>query len=137
MAAKRKTTAKKAIKKAPKKAPKKTAAKASKKAASTRIAKVTPSRDGLRWSIALSDGATHAVSAAAAQSVGLRVGGAWSKATDAKVRNAEADQELFKRAMSVLAQRGRMPAAKLEKALGADARAKSTVAALKRNGWIA
>ena len=85
MAAKRKTTAKKAIKKAPKKAPKKTAAKASKKAASTRIAKVTPSRDGLRWSIALSDGATHAVSAAAAQSVGLRVGGAWSKATDAKV----------------------------------------------------
>lgn len=130
MAAKRKTATTKRV---AKKTPRRTVA----KAASLRVAKVTPSRDGLRWTIALSDGAKHAVSAAAAQSVGVRVGGAWSGSTGTKLRNAEADQELFKRAMSVLSKRGRMAGPALEKLLGSDPRAKRTVAALKRNGWIA
>lgn len=106
-------------------------------AARISVKKVTPSRDGLRWTLALSDGASHKVSSAAAQSLGIAVGRAWSAGMLAKFANAEKDQELFQRAMAALAKRGKMEAPRLEKFLGGDARAKRTVAALKRNGWIA
>lgn len=96
----------------------------------------TPSRDGAMWTLSLSDGAKAKVSAAAAQSAGVRVGGAWSAAIATRVQSAADDQKLFLRAMQVLAKKGRTGASALSKLLGGDARAKRTVAALKKNGWI-
>jgi len=134
-----KEAARKVTSKATSKATRKATSAPKAKAAAARIsvAKVTPSRDGLRWTVALSDGASHKVSSAAAQSLGIAVGGAWGAGTLSRVAGAEKDQELFKRAMAALAKRGKMEAPTLEKLLGGDPRAKRTVAALRRNGWIA
>ncbi len=106
------------------------------KAASIKVLAATPSRDGAAWTLSLSDGAKAKVSAAAAQSAGVRVGGAWSAAIATRVQSAADDQKLFLRAMQVLAKKGRTGASALSKLLGGDARAKRTVAALKKNGWI-
>ena len=106
------------------------------KAASIKVMAATPSRDGAMWTLTLSDGAKAKVSAAAAQSAGVRVGGAWSAAIATRVQSAADDQKLFLRAMQVLAKKGRTGASALSKLLGGDARAKRTVAALKKNGWI-
>ena len=66
----------------------------------------------------------------------MRVGGAWSSALAARVESAADDQKVFLRAMEVLAKKGRTTATVLSKLLGGDVRAKRTVAALKKNGWI-
>ncbi|MEY4118687.1 MAG: hypothetical protein RLZZ116_2015, partial [Planctomycetota bacterium] len=83
MAVRTKATSKKTTgKKAPGKKP--TGAKSSKKAAKASAApsakavaitvlKATPSRDGAMWTLSLSNGAKAKVSAAAAQSAGVRV----------------------------------------------------------------
>ena len=106
------------------------------KAASIKVLSATPSRDGAMWTLTLSDGAKAKVSAAAAQSAGVRVGGAWSAANATRVQSAADDQKLFLRAMQVLSKKGRTGASALSTMLGGDARAKRTVAALKKNGWI-
>lgn len=145
MAATRTTLKKKTPAKKTKAPAKKTKAPASGKKApakkpsarTTRVVKITPSADGARWTVLLSDGASRRVSAAAAQSVGVRVGGAWSDSTAAKVAGAAEDQKLFQRAMAVLAKRGRMAGSELEKVLGAGPGSKRAVAALRRNGWLA
>lgn len=114
----------------------KPAAKPRAKASAILVLKATPSRDGAMWTLSLSNGAKAKVSAAAAQSAGVRVGGAWSSALAARVQSAADDQKVFLRAMEVLAKKGRTSAAVLSKLLGGDVRAKRTVAALKKNGWI-
>lgn len=106
------------------------------KPASIKILSATPSRDGAMWTLALTNGAKAKVSAAAAQSAGVRVGGAWSTAVAARVQSAADDQRLFLRAMQVLAKKGRTSASALSALLGGDARAKRTVSVLKKNGWI-
>lgn len=146
MAVRTKATSKKTTgEKAPGKKP--TGAKSSKKAAKAPAApsakavaitvlKATPSRDGAMWTLSLSNGAKAKVSAAAAQSAGVRVGGGWSSALATRVQSAADDQKVFLRAMEMLAKNGRTSAAALSKLLGGDVRAKRTVAALKKNGWI-
>jgi hypothetical protein len=146
MAAKKKSSKKAATKKSPGKkatsnraASKKASSKkaTSKKApAALRVLKATPSRDGSMWTLSISNGAKPKVSAAAAQSAGVCVGGAWSDALAARVKAAAEDQSVFLRAMQVLAKKGRTTAPALTKLLGGDARAKRTVATLKKNGWI-
>jgi len=109
---------------------------ATSKAASVKVLAATPSRDGAMWTLSLSNGAKAKVGSAAAQSAGVRVGGAWSASIATRVQSAADDQKLFLRAMQVLAKKGRTGASALSKLLGGDARAKRTVAALKKNGWI-
>ena len=138
MAVRKKAIVKKAsrMKSARGSAKKPAAARSTAKAAAIRVLEATPSRDGAMWTLALSNGAKAKVSAAAAQSAGVRVGGAWSAAIATRVQSAADDQKLFLRAMQVLSKKGRTGASALSTMLGGDARAKRTVAALKKNGWI-
>ena len=155
MAARKKSTTKKAVKTATKKTTKKVTKKAATKkeatkkeatkkeatkkeatSASLKIATVTPSRDGAVWTLAMSNGGKVKVPAAAAQSVGVRVGGPWSAKVADKVEQAAFEQVLFTRAMELLAKKGRTTTESLLKILGGDAKAKRAVAELKKHGWI-
>lgn len=136
MAVRKKATGKKAKSAKTQKKAAKSPAKPRAKASAITVLKATPSRDGAMWTLSLSNGAKAKVSAAAAQSAGVRVGGAWSSALATRVQSAADDQKVFLRAMEVLAKKGRTTAAVLSKLLGGDVRAKRTVTALKKNGWI-
>ena len=130
-AAKSKTTKSKA---APQKA------RATKPAAATvgssRIASITPSKSGEHWTLVLESGAKATVASAPAQNAGVKVGATWSAAMAKRVLEAAIELEMFTRALSMLAQDGRMTRPALTKALGGDARAKSTVASLASHGWL-
>ncbi|MFZ4749010.1 MAG: hypothetical protein ACOYMM_00745 [Phycisphaerales bacterium] len=117
----------------------KTTAKAAKKPAattSTRIASITPSKNGAHWTLVLESGAKATVASAPAQNAGVKVGATWSAAMAKRVLEADMELELFTRAMSMLAQDGHMGRAALTKELGGDRRAKATVASLAEHGWI-
>ena len=131
-----KTTAKAA--KSSAKAAKSTAKAAKKPAAttSTRIASITPSKNGAHWTLVLESGAKATVASAPAQNAGVKVGATWSAAMAKRVLEADMELELFTRAMSMLAQDGHMGRAALTKELGGDRRAKATVASLAEHGWI-
>jgi hypothetical protein len=132
----------KAAKSAPKAAKSTTKAaksttKAAKSAAGVRIASITPTKDGAHWTLVLTSGARAKVASAPAQSAGVKVGGPWSAAVAQRVLEAAIEQEMFTRAMSLLARDGRMARADLAKELGSDPRARRTVASLVKHGWIA
>jgi hypothetical protein len=76
------------------------------------------------------------IASAPAQSSGVKVGGPWSAAVAQRVLEAAIEQEMFTRAMSMLARDGRMMRADLSRELGGDARARRTVASLVKHGWI-
>lgn len=105
-------------------------------AASLKVASVTPSRDGAAWTLTLSSGVKIKVPAAAAQSVGVRVGGPWTTKVADAVEQAAFEQMLFTRAMELLAKKGRTSTESLLEILGGDAKAKRAVAELKKHGWI-
>jgi hypothetical protein len=128
-------SAPKAAKSAPKAA--KSTTKAAKSAAGVRIASITPTKDGAHWTLVLTSGARAKVASAPAQSAGVKVGGPWSAAVAQRVLEAAIEQEMFTRAMSLLARDGRMARADLAKELGSDPRARRTVASLVKHGWIA
>ena len=143
-------TAKKTAKKISKKATTKVATKVVKKVATkvatktatktatiaaTKITAITPSGSA-QWTLTLSNGTKVKVAAAAAQSVGVRVNGAWSDAVATRLAKSADDQKAFTKAMQLLARSGAMTRATLETKLGSDARAKQTVAALVANGWV-
>jgi hypothetical protein len=135
-------SAPKAAKSAPKAAKSTTKAaksttKAAKSAAGVRIASITPTKDGAHWTLVLTSGARAKVASAPAQSAGVKVGGPWSAAVAQRVLEAAIEQEMFTRAMSLLARDGRMARADLAKELGSDPRARRTVASLVKHGWIA
>jgi hypothetical protein len=134
-AAKSTTKAANSAPKAAKSAPK--ATKAAKSAAGVRIASITPTKDGAHWTLVLTSGARAKVASAPAQSAGVKVGGPWSAAVAQRVLEAAIEQEMFTRAMSLLARDGRMARADLAKELGSDPRARRTVASLVKHGWIA
>lgn len=139
-----KKTVKKAAKKAAKKSAKKTAKKTAKKPAkktvkqaATSVAAIAPVADGERWEFFLEDGSSVIASAAAAQSIGLGVGGAWNSAVARKLSSAEDDQRAFADAMKLLAKgRRTWTRSTLAAKLGGDARARRAVASLAENGWI-
>ena len=119
--------------------PAKSTAKPAKKPAattSTRIASITPSKNGAHWTLVLESGAKATVASAPAQNAGVKVGATWSAAMAKRVLEADMELELFTRAMSMLAQDGHMGRAALTKQLGGDRRAKATVASLAEHGWI-
>jgi hypothetical protein len=118
------------VKKTAKKAVKKTTA-----IAATKITAITPSGSA-QWTLTLSNGTKVKVAAAAAQTVGVRVNGAWSDAVATRLAKSADDQKAFTKAMQLLARSGAMTRATLETKLGSDARAKQTVAALVANGWV-
>lgn len=120
------------------KAAKSTATAAKKPAAttSTRIASITPSKNGAHWTLVLESGAKATVASAPAQNAGVKVGATWSAAMAKRVLEADMELELFTRAMSMLAQDGHLGRAALTKELGGDRRAKATVASLAEHGWI-
>lgn len=128
-------SAPKAAKSAPKAA--KSTTKAAKSAAGVRIASITPTKDGAHWTLVLTSGARAKVASAPAQSAGVKVGGPWSAAVAQRVLEAAIEQEMFTRAMSLLARDGRMARADLAKELGSDPRARRAVASLVKHGWIA
>ena len=137
----KKTTTKVATKVVTKTA-KKTVAIAAKKTATktttiaaTKITAITPSGSA-QWTLTLSNGTKVKVAAAAAQTVGVRVNGAWSDAVATRLAKSADDQKAFTKAMQLLARSGAMTRATLETKLGSDARAKQTVAALVANGWV-
>ena len=103
---------------------------------SSRIASVTPSKSGEHWTLVLESGAKATVASAPAQNAGVKVGATWSAAMAKRVLEAAIELEMFTRALSMLAQDGRMTRPALTKALGGDARAKSTVASLASHGWL-
>jgi hypothetical protein len=132
--------AKKAVaKKAPaKKTPAKNTAKnTAKKPAAVVIASITPTKDGASWTVKTNTGDAIKLPTGAAQSAGIKVGGAWSPTVLGRVLEAQRDQELFTKAMAMLAKDGKTSRAQLEKSLGGDAGAKRAVATLAKNGWIA
>ena len=137
----KKTTTKVATKVATKvvtKTAKKTATKTTTKTttiAATKITAITPSGSA-QWTLTLSNGTKVKVAAAAAQTVGVRVNGAWSDAVATRLAKSADDQKAFTKAMQLLARSGAMTRATLETKLGSDARAKQTVAALVANGWV-
>ena len=121
-----------------KKTAKKTATKTTTKTttiAATKITAITPSGSA-QWTLTLSNGTKVKVAAAAAQTVGVRVNGAWSDAVATRLAKSADDQKAFTKAMQLLARSGAMTRATLETKLGSDARAKQTVAALVANGWV-
>jgi hypothetical protein len=118
------------VKKTAKKTVKKTTA-----IAATKITAITPSGSA-QWTLTLSNGTKVKVAAAAAQSVGVRVNGAWSDAVATRLAKSADDQKAFTKAMQLLARSGAMTRATLETKLGSDPRAKRTVAALVANGWV-
>ena len=137
-----KKTAKKISKKATTKVATKVATKTAKKTvtktatiAATKITAITPSGSA-QWTLTLSNGTKVKVAAAAAQTVGVRVNGAWSDAVATRLAKSADDQKAFTKAMQLLARSGAMTRATLETKLGSDARAKQTVAALVANGWV-
>lgn len=137
-----KKTAKKISKKATTKVATKVATKTAKKTvtktatiAATKITAITPSGSA-QWTLTLSNGTKVKVAAAAAQTVGVRVNGAWSDAVATRLAKSADDQKTFTKAMQLLARSGAMTRATLETKLGSDARAKQTVAALVANGWV-
>jgi len=65
-----------------------------------------------------------------------KVGAAWTPALAARVEQAALDQLAFTHAMEALATKGAIRRTELEKLLGGDARAKRTVDALVKNGWV-
>lgn len=133
----KKTTTKVAMK-AVTKVAKKTAKKTVKKTtaiAATKITAITPSGSA-QWTLTLSNGTKVKVAAAAAQTVGVRVNGAWSDAVATRLAKSADDQKAFTKAMQLLARSGAMTRATLETKLGSDPRAKQTVAALVANGWV-
>ena len=103
---------------------------------SSRIASITPSKSGEHWTLVLESGAKATVASAPAQNAGVKVGATWSAAMAKRVLEAAIELEMFTRALSMLAQDGRMTRPALTKALGGDARAKSTVASLASHGWL-
>ena len=103
--------------------------------AATKITAITPSGSA-QWTLTLSNGTKVKVAAAAAQTVGVRVNGAWSDAVATRLAKSADDQKTFTKAMQLLARSGAMTRATLETKLGSDARAKRTVAALVANGWV-
>jgi hypothetical protein len=109
----------------------------SKKTTAVTIVKATPSRSGAEWMLTLSDGGKAKVDSAAAQSIGVRVGGKWSDAVAARIAGASKDQALFTRAMHAISRKPATGRAALAKLLGGDDRAKATVAVLAKHGWIA
>jgi hypothetical protein len=137
----KKTTTKvatKAVKKVATKVATNTAKKTVKKTtaiAATKITAITPSGSA-QWTLTLSNGTKVKVAAAAAQTVGVRVNGAWSDAVATRLAKSADDQKAFTKAMQLLARSGAMTRATLETKLGSDARAKQTVAALVANGWV-
>ncbi len=137
-----KKTAKKISKKATTKVATKVATKTAKKTvkktatiAATKITAITPSGSA-QWTLTLSNGTKVKVAAAAAQTVGVRVNGAWSDAVATRLAKSADDQKAFTKAMQLLARSGAMTRATLETKLGSDARAKQTGAALVANGWV-
>jgi len=135
-----KKVAKKAVAKkaTAKKAPAKNTAKnTAKKAAAVVIASITPTKDGASWTVKTNTGDAIKLPTGAAQSAGIKVGGAWSPTVLGRVLEAQRDQELFTKAMALLAKDGKTSRAQLEKSLGGDAGAKRAVATLAKNGWIA
>ena len=127
-------TAKKTVAIAAKKTAKKPTTKTTTIAA-TKITAITPSGSA-QWTLTLSNGTKVKVAAAAAQTVGVRVNGAWSDAVATRLAKSADDQKAFTKAMQLLARSGAMTRATLETKLGSDARAKQTVAALVANGWV-
>ncbi len=103
---------------------------------SSRIASITPSKSGEHWTLVLESGAKATVASAPAQNAGVKVGATWSAAMAKRVLEAAIELEMFTRALSMLGQDGRMTRPALTKALGGDARAKSTVASLASHGWL-
>lgn len=133
------TTTKKAAPKraAPRKPTTAKAVSAKSAAKGVRIASIEPVGDGAVWSLTLADGKRTKVAAAAAQSIGIRVGGMWSDATIARAAQATDDLKSFSKAMKLLARSGPMTYDALVAKLGNDTRAKRTVAALVSTGWVA
>ena len=133
------TTTKKAAPKraAPRKPTTAKAVSAKSAAKGVRIASIEPVGDGTVWSLTLADGKRTKVAAAAAQSIGIRVGGMWSDATIARAAQATDDLKSFSKAMKLLARSGPMTYDALVAKLGNDTRAKRTVAALVSTGWVA
>lgn len=133
------TTTKKAAPKraAPRKTTTAKAVSAKSAAKGVRIASIEPVGDGAVWSLTLADGKRTKVAAAAAQSIGIRVGGMWSDATIARAAQATDDLKSFSKAMKLLARSGPMTYDALVAKLGNDTRAKRTVAALVSTGWVA
>lgn len=100
------------------------------------IESIRPSSDGSHWTLALSSGARVRVDSASAQSAGARVGAAWSNALARRVESARESQRMFARAMDHLARNGRATRTEIVRALGGDAAARATAAALVAHGWI-
>jgi len=106
-----KAASKKVAKKAV--AKKATAKNTAKKPAAVVIASITPTKDGASWTVKTNTGDAIKLPTGAAQSAGIKVGGAWSPTVLGRVLEAQRDQELFTKAMALLAKDGKTSRAQL------------------------
>ena len=101
------------------------------------VARIALSADGATWRIALSDARSVRMSAASGLALKIAVGTRWTNALSERVERFKREQQLFAKAMSLVAARPGIDRATLVRHLGGDADARRAALAVARNGWLA
>ena len=101
------------------------------------VARIALSADGATWRIALSDARSVRMSAAPGLALKIAVGTRWTNALSERVERFKREQQLFAKAMSLVAARPGIDRATLVRHLGGDADARRAALAVARNGWLA
>ena len=101
------------------------------------VARIALSADGATWRIALSDARSVRMSAASGLALKIAVGTRWTNALSERVERFKREQQLFAKALSLVAARPGIDRATLVRHLGGDADARRAALAVARNGWLA
>ena len=101
------------------------------------VARIALSADGATWRIALSDARSVRMSAASGLALKIAVGTRWTNALSERVERFKREQQLFAKAMSLVAARPGIDRATLVRHLGGDADARRAALSVARNGWLA
>lgn len=105
--------------------------------AAVTVAGIALSADGATWRIVLSDARRVRMSAAAGLALKIAIGTRWTDALAERIGRFNREQQLFAKAMSLVAARPGIDRATLVRHLGGDADARRAASAVARNGWLA
>jgi hypothetical protein len=107
------------------------------KAVPAAVTAIALSSDGATWRVALSDARSLRIAAATGLALKIAVGTRWTDALAGRVERFKREQQLFSRAMSLVATSPGIDRATLIRHLGGDADARRAALAVARNGWLA
>jgi hypothetical protein len=105
--------------------------------AAVTVAGIALSADGATWRIVLSDARRVRMPAAAGLALKIAIGTRWTDALAERIGRFTREQQLFAKAMSLVAARPGIDRATLVRHLGGDADARRAASAVARNGWLA